>query len=145
MTSSLSRMRTAALAMIDGLRIVLVAIAVCLYGLGGTVAKYQRYQRAPYLLFPLALRSDSGERGATPPLGGRLGGGAADFVLGCGRDRRASMCAISLAALRSLMRLSFSRRGGLRAKKYCRWALLGDSRMSSSTTGATMSFCALDM
>src|SRR5258707_10176964 len=113
MRGSFSKIRPAAFAMIDGLRIVLVAIAVCLYGLGGTVTKYERYQRAPYFCFPHALRSASSERGATPPLGGRLGGGAAVFVLGCGRGRRAPICAISLAALRSLMRLSFFRRGGV--------------------------------
>src|SRR5258705_13606155 len=110
MTSSLSRIRTAALAMIDGLRIVLVAIAVCLYGLGGTTRVRLLRKAQPYFFLSQALSSASCEVGPTPPLGVRLGGGAAVFVLGCGRDRRASICATSLAALRSLMRLSLSRR-----------------------------------
>src|SRR5258706_16280770 len=117
MTSSLSRMRTAALAMIDGLRIVLVAIAVCLYGLGGTTRVRLLRKAQPYFFLSQALSSASCEVGPTPPLGVRLGGGAAVFVLGCGRGRRGPICANFFAAVRSLHRIRLFRRLGFLAQE----------------------------
>jgi len=60
------------------------------------------------------------------------------FVLGAAGNRRASMCAISLAALRSLMLIETVETVRIAGEKYCRWADFGLSRINSSTYRATI-------